>query len=259
VASPIRSWVALGVLAFVGNAAVRPAIAAAANDEEPTVTPYGMSSRPAPPAATPSTASGAPARAPAPTARAAAPTAPPPAGNRAPAPAPAPAPASPYPAAAYPGYPPGYAPPGYPPPGYAAPGYAPYPQYAYPPQQLTTVHRPRRGLVTGGAITFGVSWGIAASFSFIAGTCTGCNDDSVDYLWVPVAGPLIVASNESSSTGPGIFILWSAAQAAGIIMFIVGVAGHDVMEYRIARGGPTFQLAPLVARQASGLGLTARW
>ena len=42
-------------------------------------------------------------------------------------------------------------------------------------------------------------------------------------------------------------------------MFIVGMAGHDVMEYRIARGGPTLQLSPLLARDTHGLGLTARW
>ena len=120
------------------------------------------------------------------------------------------------------------------------------------------MHRPRRGLVTGGAITFGVSWGIAASFSFLASSCTGCNNNA-DYLWVPVAGPLIVAANDSGSDGPGIFILWSAAQAAGVIMFIVGMVGHDVMEYRIARGGPTLQLSPLLARDTQGLGLTARW
>jgi hypothetical protein len=240
----------VGVVAFVGNAAVRPALAAPApaNDEEPTVTPYGMPVRPAPQPPPPSTSGGAPA----PARRATAP-----ADNR--APAAAPQPAQPYPAAPYPGYPPpGYPPPGYPPPGYAPPGYAPYPPYgAYPPQQLTKVHRPRRGLVTGGAITFGVSWGIAASLSFILSTCTGCND-SADYLWVPIAGPLIVAAHDSGSDG-GIFILWSAAQAAGVIMFIVGEAGHDVMEYRMARGGPTLQLSPLLARQATGLGLTARW
>src|SRR3954470_23810019 len=160
----IRSWVAVGVVAFVGNAAFRPAVAAAANEDEPTVTPYGMPARPAPAPATPSTSSGTPAPA-----RAA--TTAPPAGNR----APAPAPAQPYPAAPYGGYPPpGYAPPGYPP-GYPPPGYAPYPYAPYPPQQLTKVHRPRRGLVTGGAITFGVSWGIAASFSLLLGSCTGCN------------------------------------------------------------------------------------
>jgi hypothetical protein len=129
--------------------------------------------------------------------------------------------------------------------------------------QLTKVHKPRRGLVTGGAITFGVSWGIAASISFVIGTstCSGsssCND-SADYLWIPIAGPLVVAAKESSSDSPGIFILWSAAQAAGVIMFVVGMVGHDVMEYRVAKNGPTLTLAPLFARETTGLGLTARW
>jgi hypothetical protein len=245
--SLIRSWIALGVLAFVANAAVRPATAAAApaNDEEPTVTPYGMPARRAPPPATPPTTGGAPAPS-------AAPAATPPAANH----AATPAPAQPYQPPLY-GYPPGYAPPaGYPPPGYAPPGYPQYP--GYPPGQLTKVHRPRRGLVTGGAITFGVSWGIAASVSFLGASCTGCNN-SADYLWVPIAGPLIFSAGDTGSSGTGIFILWSAAQAAGVVMFIVGMAGHDVMEYKIARGGPTLKLSPLLARDTHGLGLTARW
>jgi len=231
----------VGVLAFVGNAALRPAIAMAApapdDDDGPSVTPSASNGGPPP----------APPR-----------QAPP---NQPPPGQPSPYQAPPYQAAPYQGYPP----PGYPPPGYAAPpGYPPYAAYpGYPPMQLTKVHRPRRGLVTGGAITFGVSWGIAASISFILGTSTcgngsSCND-SADYLWIPIAGPLVVAAKESSSDGPGIFILWSAAQAAGVIMFVVGMVGHDVMEYRVAKNGPTLTLAPLVAREARGLGLTARW
>jgi hypothetical protein len=157
---------------------------------------------------------------------------------------------------------PGYPPPGYPPP---PPGYAPYP-YAYPPPgypppQLTKVHRPRRGLVTGGAITFGVSWGIAATFSFLLSTdnnCSGSGCNGVDYLWIPVAGPLVVAAN-SNSDSTGVLLLWSAAQAAGVVMFIAGMVGHDVMEYRYAKNGPTLQLGPMIARDANGLGLMARW
>jgi hypothetical protein len=248
----VRSWVALGVLAFVGNAALRPAIAAAANDDEPTVTPYGMPRQPQrttpPPAENIVPAHpvqpGTPPAQPAPT--------PPPQSTTAPAPAP-------YPAAPYQGYPP----PGYPPPGYAPYPYAAgYPPPGYPPPQLTKVHRQRRGLVTGGAITFGVSWGIAASISFILASetnCTGSCSNAADYLWIPVVGPLIVSSTNSGSDDPGIFILWSAAQAAGVVMFIFGVAGHDVMEYRYAKNGPTLQLGPLVARDANGLALTARW
>lgn len=223
--SLIRSWMVLGLLAFVANAAVRPAVAQA-ND--------------APPAG---------AYAPAPSAQP--PAAPPPAGNA--APPPAPYQAAPYPPTPY----------GYPPPGYApAPQYPAYGTYpAYPPPQPVTVHRPRRGLVTGGAITFGVSWGLAASISLLLndGSCTGSCSDSADYLWIPIVGPLVVAARDSSSGGDGIFFLWSAAQAAGATMLVVGLIGHDVTEYRYAKGGATLQLTPLFARNTSGMALTARW
>jgi hypothetical protein len=109
-------------------------------------------------------------------------------------------------------------------------------------------------------ITFGVSWGIAASVSLLlsSNNCSGCTN-SADYLWIPIAGPLVVASRDSGSDSPGIFILWSAAQAAGAIMFIVGVMGHDVMEYRVAQRGPTLHLTPMFARDTGGMALTARW
>jgi hypothetical protein len=219
-----RLGIALGLLAFVGNATLRPAIAGAApgaNDTEepgvpgsagaPTVTPHGGNAPPPPPYA-----------------------APPPYGQ-------------------YPPPPPGYAP--YPPP--YAPGYP-----GYPPLQLTKVHKVRRGLVTGGAITFGVSWGIAASISFVlsSSNCSGSGcSNNADYLWIPVAGPLVVASSDSGSDGSGILLLWSAAQAAGLAMFIIGMMGHDVMEYRVAQRGPTLHLGPLLAREAGGMTLTARW
>jgi hypothetical protein len=37
------------------------------------------------------------------------------------------------------------------------------------------------------------------------------------------------------------------------------MVGHDVMEYRYAKNGPTLQLGPMIARDANGLGLMARW
>jgi len=120
--------------------------------------------------------------------------------------------------------------------------------------QLTKVHRAQRGLVLAGAITFGVSWGIAASISLL---CAGRCSDGADYLWVPIAGPLLLGLDASEASG--IFILWSATEAAGAIMLVIGAMGHDVMEYRIARHGPTVHLAPLFARDASGMALTARW
>jgi hypothetical protein len=195
VSSPVRSWIAVGVLAFVGNAAVRSAVAQTAAGE-PTVTPSS--------------------------------------GNGA-------VPAPPYPAAPHGGYAP---------PGSRQP-------------QLTKVHRPRRGLVIAGAITFGVSWGVAAagSFGFATSGCSSSECSEIaDYLWLPIVGPTVVAATEAGDEGAdGIFYLWTAAQAAGVVMLVIGLIGHDVPEYRVARRGPTLQLAPLFARDANGMALTARW
>jgi hypothetical protein len=173
-------------IAFIANAAVRPAVALGANDAPP---PSAGAYAPAPTAPAPP---------------------PPPAGNP-----------PPYPPAPYGTYPPGYAPvPQY-------PGYPTYPP-GYPPMQLTQVHRARRGLVTGGAITFGVSWGLAATISLLLNdsSCTGSCRDSASYLWIPIAGPLVVAARDDSSDGDSIFVLWSAAQAAGAAMLIVGLCSR---------------------------------
>ena len=224
---PFRQWIALGVFGFFGLSALRPAVAAAA---------------PAAPEAGPPPAAAAPAPAPVPP----------------PAPAGTPAPA-PYPAPYYGQYPP--------------PGYQPYPQQPYqqyqpypslPPPQLVTEHRPRRGLVIGGAVTFGVSWGLAASISLLLSDCSGCSGTSnniAEVLWIPIAGPVLAGSRDSGSNDTAFWILWSVAELAGATMFIIGVVGHDVTTYkRVAgRNGPTLQLTPLLARDTSGMALTARW
>jgi hypothetical protein len=225
--TPLRQWTALGVIAFFGQVALRPALAVAA---------------PAAPEATPPPAAAAPAPAPAPY--------PPPAPAGTPPPAPYPAP--------YYGQ--------YPPPGYAPYPQQPYPQYQpyppLPPPQLVTEHRPRRGLVIGGAVTFGVSWGLAASISLLASDCSTCSGrDSTDVLWIPIAGPVLAGSRDTGSNDSAFWILWSVAELAGVTMFVIGVIGHDVTTYkRVAgRNGPTLQLTPLLARDTSGMALTARW
>ncbi len=217
---PLRQWIALGVFAFFGHSALRPALAVAA---------------PAAPEATPPPAAAAPAPAPYP----------PPAPGAAPAP---------YPAPYYGQYPP--------------PGYAPYPQQyqpypPLPPPQLVTEHRPRRGLVIGGAILFGVSWGIAASVSLLlsdcSSSCSTTDKNVAEVLWIPIAGPFL-AGRETGSSDTPIWIAWSLAELAGATMFVIGVMGHDVTTYkRVAGRGPAWQLSPLLARDTSGMALTARW
>jgi hypothetical protein len=163
--------------------------------------------------------------------------------------------AAPPPGAGWP--PPAYSPYGYPPGAYPPPGYATYPQGPPP-----LVHRPRRGLLIGGAVTFGVSWGLAAIVSSVLvdnnSGCVGTCRDSANVFWVPIVGPIWANTRDPGSDGRGFFILWSAAELAGVVMFAFGVAGHDVPAYRVDRG-PALHLTPLLARDTNGLALTARW
>ena len=222
--SPGQRCIALGVIAVIGVAAVRPALAQdAPADGAPVVTVP-----PAPPEA-----------------------------------APAQNPNAGWQQQPPPGYPPYGYPPGQYPPNAYPPGQYPPPYATSPQGPPTMVHRARKGLVIGGAVTFGVSWGIAALISSIlvdsTSGCTGSCRDSANVFWVPVIGPIWADARDPGSDGRGFFILWSAAELAGVVMFAFGVAGHDVPAYRFADHGPTLHLTPLLARDSSGMALTARW
>jgi hypothetical protein len=128
------------------------------------------------------------------------------------------------------------------------------------------LRKPRRshgGLVTAGVITFGVSWGVGATVSFIyatdSGSCSTFCNDAQDYLWIPVAGPLLFARSDSGSDWTGIFILWGAAEAAGLTMLIAGLLTRDAPAVQVGERGPTLRLAPMLARGTGGLALTASW
>jgi len=183
-----------------------------------------------------------------------------------------------------PGYPPpGYPPPAYPPPAYPPAGYPPagYPQGGYPPPAPypyatpyaqypaqpsgppAMVHRPWRGFLVGGVVTFGVTWGLAVIFSsFADDSSNDCFSDScramARYFWIPVAGPVLA---QSSANGGGInwtmATIWSLAEAAGVVMTIVGIAGHDVPEYSYGRRRAKLDLVPTLSPNAQGLALRA--
>jgi hypothetical protein len=187
-----------------------------------------------------------------------------------------PAPASPPPAYPPPGYPPpGYPPAGYPPPGYAPPGYppAPYP-YAVPYAQVPAeppgpppmVHRTWRGFLVGGIVTFSVTWGLALMISSLAsdsanGCYSGCPVDRAmgRYFWIPVVGPMVA---QGAASGGGInwtiATTWSLAEAAGLVMTFVGIAGHDVPEYGYGRyRRAKLDLVPTLSPTSRGFALRA--
>lgn len=114
-----------------------------------------------------------------------------------------------------------------------------------------------RGLVIGGAITFGVTWGIAVMASAVLSGSSDCSDcdDVTPVLWIPLAGPLIADAVDSTDDG-GVTVmmaLWTLAQTAGATMLVIGLIGRKTPESQESTRG--WHLAPLVG-QVNGIGLS---
>ena len=128
-------------------------------------------------------------------------------------------------------------------------------------RQLTLVHKRRTGAIVGGAVIFGVSYGLALFLSGAMFASNCCNTSMAIDFAIPVIGP--AAGGPSADSG--LMLFWSGAQLVGAIMLGYGIKGEDVPEVRdvpptrMTRTTPELQLTPLLARGAGGMSLTARW
>lgn len=188
------------------------------------------------------------------------------------------------PGAPPPGYPPGYPPPGYPPPGYGqgypppgyppgygAPGYPPPGYGAYPmpvdnrpvvldyeegqpiPEGYRLQTRVRKGLVAGGAGTFGGLW-LASILAASVATSANEDDDKWMPLYIPVGGPFAtIATVGSSSAGTLALMLDGLGQAGGLTMLIVGAALPEKRLVRENIAGTSLSIAPTFT--GNGLGV----
>ena len=172
-----------------------------------------------------------------------------------------------------PGYPQGY-PQGYPPPGYGQPppGYGPN-SYGYGPPGSTLPatlayeegdpippgyrvdSRIRKGLVIGGAVTFGVPWFFSAMIASIGDSLSRSSD--LWPLYIPALGPFI-AMGTLETEGPGTF--WLAvdglAQSGGIAMLIAGIVAQEKRLVRSTEHDVSVTVMPLrFGPHGAGLGL----
>lgn len=196
-----------------------------------------------------------------------------------------------------PGYappPPGYAPPppGYAPPpaGYAAPppagyGYGvpgqPYAVQPQPPAGPKTMDyedgepipagyhkktRVRKGMVAGGAATFGALYifslligaagdSVCSSEQSSGTTVNPCRPNGWRDLYIPVAGPFVAIAGLNATGGTAPLLIDGIGQAAGLALLIVGIAMPTTELVRDDVGKPKFFVTPTVARGATGLGV----
>ena len=168
-----------------------------------------------------------------------------------------------------PGYPPGYPPPGYgpPPPGYGPNSYGygppgsslpatiPYEEGDAIPPGYTVDSRIRRGLVIGGAVTFGVPWFLSAMIASIGDSVS--RESGLWPLYIPALGPFI-AMGTLDAEGAGTF--WLAldglAQSGGIAMLIAGIVAQEKRLVRSNEVGSSVTVMPLrFGPNGAGLGL----
>ncbi|MEJ7735671.1 MAG: hypothetical protein WKG00_41595 [Polyangiaceae bacterium] len=121
----------------------------------------------------------------------------------------------------------------------------------------------RKGLVIGGAVTFGSVYLLTALSAAVAQSAAdgvGSDADEATPLYIPVAGPFI-AMGTLNAEGGGIFALAlvGVAQAAGLGMFITGMAAPKTELVRNDIGAldkPQVRLAPVASKRGEpGLSL----
>jgi hypothetical protein len=124
------------------------------------------------------------------------------------------------------------------------------------PPGYRPVERTRKGLIVGGAVTFGSLYLISALVASAGSDSSqyngGKNEEAA--LWVPAIGPFIQMAGTESSTGKLFLAIDGIGQTAGAAMLIVGLVSpktvlvrNDLAEVRVT---------PMLAKGTAGAGLT---
>jgi hypothetical protein len=128
------------------------------------------------------------------------------------------------------------------------------------PLGYTPILRARKHLIVGGAVTFGVVYGLSAFVAAIGeddARQRGGNNE-VGALWIPVAGPILQMGQTDTATGKLFFASVGAAQLAGALMLYYGVTSKERVLVRNDFVG-SLTVTPLAGNGASGMALAGRF
>ena len=127
------------------------------------------------------------------------------------------------------------------------------------PAGYTPIERTRKHLIVGGAVTFGVVYGLSA-FVAAAGedAAHGDRTNEVGALWIPVAGPFLQMGQTDSATGRLFLASVGVTQFAGALMLYYGMTSKERVLVRNDLVG-SLTVAPLAGNGASGMALAGRF
>jgi hypothetical protein len=129
-----------------------------------------------------------------------------------------------------------------------------------PPDGYTEVQRRRKGMLIGGSITFGVSYGIALLVAAAGDDDARYNGGHNEFaaMWVPVLGPLLQIGNTETSEGKVVLLGMGGAEALGATMLFVGLTSTKRMFLRNDLVG-SLHVAPMAGHGSSGVVLSGQF
>lgn len=125
------------------------------------------------------------------------------------------------------------------------------------PAGYTSIQRTRKGLLIGGGVTLGASYGLSALIA-AAGDDLSSGQNKVASLWIPVAGPFIQIANTDSSTAKVFLVGLGAAQVAGAVMLYYGLTTTKTVFVRNDLVG-SLNVGPMVGDGTTGMSLSGRF
>ena len=125
------------------------------------------------------------------------------------------------------------------------------------PMGYTMVHRPRKGMLIGGSVTFGVSYGISV-LSAAIGEDISSGENEAAALWIPVAGPFLQMANTNSATLRVFLVGLGAAQTTGAILLYYGLTTKKRVLVRNDIVG-SMMITPTAGDGTAGMMLSGRF
>jgi hypothetical protein len=127
------------------------------------------------------------------------------------------------------------------------------------PPGYQPVERTRRGLIVGGAVTFGVLYLLTA---LVAAAINDVNDatgssNTATALYVPAFGPFIQMASTKSSTGNVFLAIDGLGQTAGAAMLIVGITSPKTVLVR--NDLAEIRFSPILGKDTAGAGLVGKF
>jgi hypothetical protein len=127
------------------------------------------------------------------------------------------------------------------------------------PVGYTPVQRTRKHLIVGGAVTFGVTYGLSAFAAAIGeDTSRSSGKNEIAALWIPVAGPFVQLAQTDSATGKFFLVGLGGAQLAGALMLYYGMTTTQRVLVRNDLVG-SLAVTPMAGNGASGMMLSGRF